>query len=96
MVNMPSTGLFTLQASYGINNCTDGTSNTIAFGEAAVGSQTAQLGQKLVGVVNVTAIQPYEAYDASTNMANTLAAFRLARRRGRRSTGASTRHAARR
>src|SRR5262249_15330542 len=30
-VRMPSTGLFTLQASYGINSCTDGTSNTIAF-----------------------------------------------------------------
>ncbi len=34
-VNMPSTGLFTLQASYGMQNCTDGSSNTIAFGEAA-------------------------------------------------------------
>ncbi len=58
-VNIPSTGLFTTEASYGLQNCTDGSSNTIAFVEAAVGSQTAQLGQKLVGVVNVTAIQPY-------------------------------------
>ena len=55
---MPSTGLFTFQASYGLSNCTDGSSNTIAFAEAAVGSQTAALGQKLVGVVNVTAILP--------------------------------------
>ena len=74
-VNMPSTGLFTLQASYGLANCTDGSSNTIAFGEAAVGSQTATLGQKLVGVVSVTAIAPFETLDASTNLANTMAAI---------------------
>jgi hypothetical protein len=72
---MPSTGLFTFQASYGLSNCTDGSSNTIAFAEAAVGSQTAQLGQKLVGVVNVAAIQPYETLDASTNYANMRAAL---------------------
>ena len=74
-VNIPSTGLFTLQASYGINNCTDGTSNTIAFAEAAVGSQTGQLGQKFVGVVNVAALQQYETLDASSNIANTKAAL---------------------
>jgi prepilin-type N-terminal cleavage/methylation domain-containing protein/prepilin-type processing-associated H-X9-DG protein len=74
-VNMPSTGLFTLQASYGLNSCTDGSSNTIAFGEAAVGSQTAQLGQKLVGVVNVTALVPFETLDASSSLANTMAAI---------------------
>jgi prepilin-type N-terminal cleavage/methylation domain-containing protein/prepilin-type processing-associated H-X9-DG protein len=74
-VNMPSTGLFTLQASYGLNSCTDGSSNTIAFGEAAVGSQTAQLGQKLVGVVNVTALVPFETLDASSSLAKTMAAI---------------------
>jgi prepilin-type processing-associated H-X9-DG protein len=58
-----------------LSNCTDGSSNTIAFAEAAVGSQTAQLGQKLVGVVNVAAIQPYETLDASTNYANAQAAL---------------------
>jgi prepilin-type N-terminal cleavage/methylation domain-containing protein/prepilin-type processing-associated H-X9-DG protein len=75
-VNIPSTGVFTMQASYGIHNCTDGTSNIIAFAEAAVGSQTATLGQKLVGVVNVAALQQYETLDASTNPQNTLAALR--------------------
>jgi prepilin-type N-terminal cleavage/methylation domain-containing protein/prepilin-type processing-associated H-X9-DG protein len=74
-VNIPSTGLFTLQASYGINNCTDGTSNTIAFAEAAVGSQTAALGQKLVGVVNVAPLQQYETYDASSSVPNVMAAL---------------------
>src|SRR5262249_54873602 len=86
-VNIPSTGLFTLQASYGINSCTDGTSNTIAFGEAAVGSQTATLGQKLVGVVNVAALAPYEAYDASANMANTLAAIQACQTAWQTKTG---------
>jgi prepilin-type N-terminal cleavage/methylation domain-containing protein/prepilin-type processing-associated H-X9-DG protein len=64
-VNIPSTGLFTMQASYGIQHCIDGTSNTIAFAEAAVGSQTATLRQKLVGVVNVAAIQPYETLNST-------------------------------
>jgi prepilin-type N-terminal cleavage/methylation domain-containing protein/prepilin-type processing-associated H-X9-DG protein len=32
-----STGLFTQWASYGISDCTDGTSNTIAYSEALVG-----------------------------------------------------------
>jgi prepilin-type N-terminal cleavage/methylation domain-containing protein/prepilin-type processing-associated H-X9-DG protein len=32
-----STGLFTQWASYGISNCSDGTSNTIAYSEALVG-----------------------------------------------------------
>jgi prepilin-type N-terminal cleavage/methylation domain-containing protein/prepilin-type processing-associated H-X9-DG protein len=74
-VNIPSTGLFTLQASYGLQNCTDGSSNTIAFGEAAVGAPTAQLGQKFVGVVNVAALQPYETFDASSNLNNAIAAL---------------------
>ena len=40
-INMPSTGMFTMQAAYGIQDCTDGTSNTIAFSEACVGNQGA-------------------------------------------------------
>jgi prepilin-type processing-associated H-X9-DG protein len=74
-VNIPSTGLFTLQASYGLQHCTDGSSNTIAFSEAAVGSPTGQLGSKFVGVVNVAALQPYETLDASSNLKNTMAAL---------------------
>ena len=33
-----STGLFSYSFSYGIQTCTDGTSNTIAFAEALVGA----------------------------------------------------------
>ncbi len=35
-----STGLFTWWKSYGIQNCSDGTSNTIAFSEMSVGDGT--------------------------------------------------------
>jgi prepilin-type processing-associated H-X9-DG protein len=86
-VNMPSTGLFTLQASYGLQHCTDGSSNTIAFGEAAVGSQTSTIGQKYVGVVNVTALVPYETYDASQNLANTKAAIQACQTAWQTGTG---------
>ncbi len=77
-INAQSTGLFTLQASYGIEACTDGTSNTIAFAEAAVGNQGLRIGQKLSGLQNVTALQPYESMDASANQgANALAAVQV-------------------
>jgi prepilin-type processing-associated H-X9-DG protein len=52
-INMPSTGLFTMQAAYGIQSCTDGTSNTIAFSEAAVGYQAETPGQRLIGLQSV-------------------------------------------
>ena len=76
-VNMPSTGLFTFQASYGINSCIDGTSNTIAFAESTVGSQTANLGDKRSGVVNAAGLQQYEALDISSNVANAQAALQV-------------------
>jgi len=36
-----STGLFAVVVTYGINNCTDGTSNTVAYGEQLVGDSKA-------------------------------------------------------
>ena len=41
MANLPSTGLFAYQQSYGIQTVTDGTSNTIAFCESTVGNPAA-------------------------------------------------------
>jgi prepilin-type N-terminal cleavage/methylation domain-containing protein/prepilin-type processing-associated H-X9-DG protein len=52
-INMPSTGLFTWQASYGIATCVDGTSNTIAFSEACVGTQNQLPLQRLIGLQGV-------------------------------------------
>jgi prepilin-type N-terminal cleavage/methylation domain-containing protein/prepilin-type processing-associated H-X9-DG protein len=55
-LNVTTTGIFTWQASYGINSVTDGTVNTIAFAECMVGNQTLILGQKRIGMTNVTAV----------------------------------------
>jgi prepilin-type N-terminal cleavage/methylation domain-containing protein/prepilin-type processing-associated H-X9-DG protein len=75
-INMQSTGLFTWQQSYGIQSCLDGTSNTIAFAEAVVGNQQLKMGQRLSGLQSVTAIQAFEALDASLNQgANAKAAL---------------------
>ena len=68
-VNLPSTGLFTMQQAYGINTCIDGTSNTIAFAEGVVGNQSLQAGQRRVGVLNAP-IQAYETFDALQNVNN--------------------------
>jgi len=64
-INMPSTGLFTYQQSYGIASCTDGTSNTIAFAEAVVGSQNQTIGQKFSGLQNIGGLAAFETMDAS-------------------------------
>jgi prepilin-type N-terminal cleavage/methylation domain-containing protein/prepilin-type processing-associated H-X9-DG protein len=67
-INMPSTGLFTWQASYGIQHCTDGTSNTIAFSEAAVGTQNERPLQRLIGLQGVQIPFTSMIYDAQTNV----------------------------
>jgi prepilin-type processing-associated H-X9-DG protein len=51
-----TTGIFTWQASYGVQNITDGTSNTIAFAEGLVGNQTLAVGQKRIGMTSVTGL----------------------------------------
>jgi len=76
-INLPSTGLFTWQAAYGLNTCTDGSSNTIAFAEAVVGNQSLKAGQKRSGVQNVSGLQTYETLDASTNLNNAKAALNV-------------------
>jgi prepilin-type N-terminal cleavage/methylation domain-containing protein/prepilin-type processing-associated H-X9-DG protein len=76
-LNMPSTGLFTWQASYGIQTCTDGTSNTIAFSEAAVGYQGEQPLQRLIGLQGVQIPYTSMIYDASTNPALVLSVIQM-------------------
>jgi prepilin-type N-terminal cleavage/methylation domain-containing protein/prepilin-type processing-associated H-X9-DG protein len=68
-INMPSTGMFTMQASYGIQSCTDGTSNTIAFSEAVVGSQTEQARQRFIGLQSVQIPLTSMLFDAESNIA---------------------------
>jgi prepilin-type N-terminal cleavage/methylation domain-containing protein/prepilin-type processing-associated H-X9-DG protein len=52
-INQPSTGLFTWQQSYGIQNATDGTSNTIMLAEGVVGNQSVQPKSKPIGMTSV-------------------------------------------
>ena len=72
-VNAPSTGLFTFQQCYGLNSCTDGSSNTIAFGEGINGSQTLTLGMRGIGINNVSALSAYETLDGSAAQGTTYA-----------------------
>jgi prepilin-type N-terminal cleavage/methylation domain-containing protein/prepilin-type processing-associated H-X9-DG protein len=67
-INWPTTGLFTYQQSYAIRNVTDGTSNTIAFGEAVVGSQHLSKRQKHIGMNTVGALSSSLLADAETNV----------------------------
>ncbi len=76
-LNMPSTGLFTWQASYGIQTCTDGTSNTIAFSEAAVGNQSETPLGRLIGLQGVQIPFTSMILDGSSNPTQTLAVIQL-------------------
>jgi prepilin-type N-terminal cleavage/methylation domain-containing protein/prepilin-type processing-associated H-X9-DG protein len=76
-INMPSTGLFTWQASYGIQHCIDGTSNTIAFSEAAVGWQSETPLQRLIGLQNVQIPYTSMILDASADPTTTLSVIQL-------------------
>jgi prepilin-type N-terminal cleavage/methylation domain-containing protein/prepilin-type processing-associated H-X9-DG protein len=76
-INMASTGMFTYQACYGIQACVDGTSNTIAFSEAAVGTQHEQPRGKLIGLQNVQIPFTSMLLDGSSQPALTLAAIQL-------------------
>jgi prepilin-type N-terminal cleavage/methylation domain-containing protein/prepilin-type processing-associated H-X9-DG protein len=71
-----TTGIFTWQASYGIRDVIDGTSNTIAFAECQVGNQSGTLGQKGTGMTSVTGIGTAAlVLDASSIPTQTLAAI---------------------
>jgi prepilin-type N-terminal cleavage/methylation domain-containing protein/prepilin-type processing-associated H-X9-DG protein len=72
-VNMPSTGLFTFQQSYGLQSCTDGSSNTIAFAEVCAGNSSLVNGDRLSGMTGVVGLATYETLDASVNGGTTFA-----------------------
>jgi prepilin-type N-terminal cleavage/methylation domain-containing protein/prepilin-type processing-associated H-X9-DG protein len=50
----PSNGMFTFQLVYGIQSCTDGTSNTIAYSESVMNPSHTGRGVRWEGVNNVT------------------------------------------
>jgi prepilin-type N-terminal cleavage/methylation domain-containing protein/prepilin-type processing-associated H-X9-DG protein len=62
-----STGLFTYWQSYGIQNCMDGTSNTIAFSEALVGDNSTNW-TRSAGIAQLTSLPAsIQVLDASAN-----------------------------
>ena len=70
-INWPTTGIFTFMRPYNIASVLDGTSNTIAFAEAAVGTQALKMKQRYIGFTIVTALVPFLQSDARTNAAFT-------------------------
>ncbi len=71
-----STGMFAYWVCYGIRNCIDGTSNTIAFSEALVGTgDNARNGYRGNAVVNVGTAATGQVFDASGLPANVSAAL---------------------
>jgi prepilin-type N-terminal cleavage/methylation domain-containing protein/prepilin-type processing-associated H-X9-DG protein len=78
-INWPSTGLFTYQQSYAFRNAVDGTSNTIAFGEAVVGNQSLTKYQKFIGLNSVGALSSSLLSDAELNYNVALAGLNACR-----------------
>jgi prepilin-type N-terminal cleavage/methylation domain-containing protein/prepilin-type processing-associated H-X9-DG protein len=73
-LNVQTTGIFTWQASYGVRDIIDGTSNTIAFAEALVGNQSLQKGQKRIGMTSASGVQTSALLmDSWSNVAGTIA-----------------------
>jgi prepilin-type processing-associated H-X9-DG protein len=68
-MDWPSNGMFTWMNSYGIKDCIDGSSNTVAFSEAAVGYQAEQPKQRLIGLQRVQIPFASMLFDAQSNPA---------------------------
>jgi prepilin-type N-terminal cleavage/methylation domain-containing protein/prepilin-type processing-associated H-X9-DG protein len=64
--NVPSNGLFTFQRVYGIRDCIDGSSNTIAYSESVVGPSNSRPKQKGTGVTGVSVPAAAMVMDASS------------------------------
>jgi prepilin-type N-terminal cleavage/methylation domain-containing protein/prepilin-type processing-associated H-X9-DG protein len=61
-----STGMFAYWVTYGIQDFTDGTSNTVAYSETLVDDPSNTPGKRSHGVTGVAGAVPGRAYDAST------------------------------
>lgn len=68
-----SPGLFGYTYSFGLRDCTDGTSNTIAFSEVLVSPGGSQKVTRRTGMVNVAGSRYYHAFVDQTTTAGTMA-----------------------
>jgi prepilin-type N-terminal cleavage/methylation domain-containing protein/prepilin-type processing-associated H-X9-DG protein len=69
---LPSTGMFTYQASFNMASVQDGTSNTIAFSESTVGDPKGVAGEVNVGVTSVAIPAGAQVQDANANIPTVL------------------------
>jgi prepilin-type N-terminal cleavage/methylation domain-containing protein len=53
MANLPTNGMFGMQLCYGIQDCVDGTSNTIAYSESVIAPKNGGGGTKYIGMNNI-------------------------------------------
>ncbi len=65
-----STGVFAYWVAYGLQNITDGSSNTIAFTESLAGDANATNTKRNNSVMNVSGAQQYDSADASALLYN--------------------------
>jgi prepilin-type N-terminal cleavage/methylation domain-containing protein/prepilin-type processing-associated H-X9-DG protein len=72
----PTSGLFAWQQSYSIGSATDGTSNTLAFGESVVGAAVQLPQQKNIGLINVAIPATALVFDAKAAQAAVLGGIR--------------------
>ncbi len=81
-----STGLFWYYRAYGVRDCIDGTSNTVAFSEALVGTGASAFnnnrGNSMVGISSVSSAQMYDAKQNPAAIANGLNACNTSWRSG--------------
>jgi prepilin-type N-terminal cleavage/methylation domain-containing protein/prepilin-type processing-associated H-X9-DG protein len=69
LASVPMSGLFAWQQSYSVRDCTDGTSNTIAYSESVVGAAVQRPRQRNIGLINVAVPATALLFDAKTNPA---------------------------
>jgi prepilin-type N-terminal cleavage/methylation domain-containing protein/prepilin-type processing-associated H-X9-DG protein len=70
MAALPTTGMFAFQQAYGIQQVTDGTSNTIAFAESTVGNPNSVQGNPNIGLVSVAAAGAAAQFQDGSALAN--------------------------
>jgi prepilin-type N-terminal cleavage/methylation domain-containing protein/prepilin-type processing-associated H-X9-DG protein len=86
MTNLPTNGMFGMQLCYGIQDCTDGSSNTVAYSESVISPVSGNGGTKYIGMNNISMPNTVLLTDVRTDLPDlqtALAACDAAWRAGR-------------